>query len=117
MGDVIEWKRGLAAEVVHLFPHPKPEFGKRKRGSVPQLGLLAGGFGEVLDAALGGDARKAKRAGHGIEALDISDALDALSVRADALGHSAGKPALLLIARDLENLSERLVLIAAEIGE
>lgn len=50
------------------------------------------------------------------EVVALSEALDDAARSARGLMHKSGRAAFCLVAQDLESLSERLVILAAELG-
>ena len=83
------------------------------RPSFADLATLAGSFGDAFDVALG---RGGKQKPTVSDLIALTDALDTIALRARNFGYAHNKAAFLVVAQDVESLSERLVHLAAEHG-
>ena len=97
---------------VHYLPGAKTETPNvvSLRPSFRNLASLAENYGDAFDVVLGG-ARKSPDLS---DMIQLSEALDTLALRARKYGYALSKPSLLVIAQDVESLSERIMFIASE---
>lgn len=99
---------------VHYLPGSNViELASQKRTNFRDLAALAGNFGDALDVALGA-GRKSPNID---DMIKLSEALDTVALRARNYGYALSKPAFLVVAQDAESLSERILLLAANIGD
>ena len=111
---------------------PRDHFGKRKLdASFSKLGALGQGVAAALDLARDADTRQRniQRAGQAArdaadrkripadEVIAASEAADALYQQMFKFARVSGNAGFLVLARDFENASERLAMLAAQIGE
>ena len=95
-------------------PWPKPaNVLPLSRRTSMDIGNLAGSFGDAFDVALGRGG-KSPDAG---DMIRLSEALDMLALRARKYGYALSKPTLLVLAQDIESISERVMHMATELGE
>ncbi len=83
------------------------------RPTFRDLAALAGSFGDALDIALGAPRKSANAA----DLIMLSERLDTAALNARNMGYALNKSALLVVAQDIESLSERIVHLAAELGD
>ena len=104
---------------VHYLPGAKRESAnvvplRETRPSFADLASLAGNFGDAFDVALG---RSGKQKPSVADLIGLTDALDTIALRVRNFGYAHNKAAFLVVAQDVESLSERLVHLAAEQGD
>ena len=107
--------RDEAMDNVHYLPgaRSEPPNVVQLRPSFRDLYSLAGSFGDAFDVALG----KSPKTPDLSDMIQLSEALDTLALRARKFGYALSKPSLLVIAQDVESLSERVMFIASELGD
>lgn len=101
---------------VHYLPGAKREASNvctLPRRSSMALGLLAGGLGDAFDVALGKGSKHPDRN----DMIQLSEALDTLALRSRKYGYALSKPTMLVIAQNIESLSEHIMHIAADVEE
>ena len=101
---------------VHYLPGAKSETPNvvslaERRPTFRDLASLAGSFGDAFDVALGKSSKQPDLS----DMIGLSEALDTLALRARKYGYALSKPSLLVIAQDVESLSERVMFIASEL--
>lgn len=97
-------------------PWPKREESNVRtlpRRSSMDIGILAGGLGDAFDVALGRGSKSPDRG----DMIKLSEALDTLALRSRKYGYGLSKPTLLVIAQNIESLSEHIMHIAADLEE
>ena len=101
---------------VHYLPGAKREESNVRtlpRRSSMDIGTLAGGFGDAFDIALGRGSKSPDLA----DMIKLSEGLDTLALRARKYGYALSKPTMLVIAQNIESLSEHIMHIAADLEE
>ena len=101
---------------VHYLPGVKREESNVRtlpRRSSMDIGTLAGGFGDAFDIALGRGSKSPDLA----DMIKLSEGLDTLALRARKYGYALSKPTMLVIAQNIESLSEHIMHIAADLEE
>lgn len=101
---------------VHYLPGAKREESNvctLPRRSSMDIGVLAGSFGDAFDVALGRVSKSPDRN----DMIRLSEALDTLALRSRKYGYALSKPTMLVIAQNIESLSEHIMHIAADVEE
>ena len=99
------WAKRESADVI-LFGEKRPSFS--------DLAKLAGNFGDSLDVALGKSPRRKPTCD---DLICLTEMLDHVALAARNAGYAHSMPSLLVAAQDAESLSERILHLAAEIGD